>query len=111
MESGLEDRNNKHLRTAYGHGKCGLNGVRPRRPEQYGDGSGQRLRNGTVSMESGLEDRNNVRGDEYAAACWDVSMESGLEDRNNSEKLSRLEHTSEGLNGVRPRRPEQYCEP
>ena len=37
----------------------GLNGVRPRRPEQYAelayDIEGQR-----VSMESGLEDRNNV---------------------------------------------------
>ena len=37
-----------------------------------------------------------------------VSMESGLEDRNNATiSMSRLPATW-GLNGVRPRRPEQY---
>ena len=36
-----------------------LNGVRPRRPEQSGPGLGDHVRRPRVSMESGLEDRNN----------------------------------------------------
>ena len=37
-----------------------------------------------VSMESGLEDRNNIRLDLQLGQQIHVSMESGLEDRNNS---------------------------
>ena len=38
-----------------------------------------------------------------------VSMESGLEGRNNILELFKDEHSSHSLNGVRPRRPEQFC--
>ena len=58
MESGLEDRNNRAARRRGIKLHSRLNGVRPRRPEQF------RVENPptvtiTVSMESGLEDRNN----------------------------------------------------
>ena len=60
-----------------------LNGVRPRRPEQCQPPT-RADAPGDVSMESGLEDRNNrglpVGIDPRAI----VSMESGLEDRNNT---------------------------
>ena len=59
-------------------------------------------------MESGLEDRNNDAGGLCLPCVGDVSMESGLEDRNNHrERVGRF-HTARGLNGVRPRRPEQW---
>ena len=35
-------------------------------------------------------------------------MESGLEDRNNEGQGPRPDYVAPGLNGVRPRRPEQY---
>ena len=38
-----------------------------------------------VSMESGLEDRNNFLVSRKKDPLWDVSMESGLEDRNNMQ--------------------------
>ena len=38
-----------------------------------------------------------------------VSMESGLEDRNNDRGLGALELQESRLNGVRPRRPEQLA--
>ena len=37
-----------------------LNGVRPRRPEQFRHGAVQRVTDLSVSMESGLEGRNNI---------------------------------------------------
>ena len=83
MESGLEDRNNTAER--------------------------QRLERGhwDVSMESGLEDRNNLRWSGNGAVASPVSMESGLEDRNNSLVWDLWDSRHMGLNGVRPRRPEQ----
>ena len=57
MESGLEDRNN-YRRSCWGLRGSGLNGVRPRRPEQSRPKVRRRALPG-VSMESGLEDRNN----------------------------------------------------
>ena len=60
-----------------------LNGVRPRRPEQYADGGAGVDGQGGVSMESGLEDRNNQHA-EIPQHPYFLS-----------------------LNGVRPRRPEQ----
>ena len=85
MESGLEDRNNGVRPASWSCGACGLNGVRPRRPEQCagadaGCGSGD-----LVSMESGLEDRNNEAAPERHRPRSRVSMESGLEDRNNRD--------------------------
>ena len=60
-----------------------------------------------VSMESGLEDRNN-RPDHVAGLAGPiVSMESGLEDRNNRAARIHLACIPARLNGVRPRRPEQ----
>ena len=37
MESGLEDRNNRGRQDLWAEGKERLNGVRPRRPEQFAD--------------------------------------------------------------------------
>ena len=87
-----------------------LNGVRPRWPEQYlaqvecaGHGA-------DVSMESGLDGRNNGSGGVGSGArSASVSMESGLDGRNN-ELVSYSNLFSNGrLNGVRPRWPEQSC--
>ena len=60
----------------------GLNGVRPRRPEQCGWLQSGETRE-HVSMESGLEDRNNAFFTKGLNCIYVVSMESGLEDRNN----------------------------
>ena len=110
-----------------------LNGVRPRWPEQFH----VRQRGGhrhSVSMESGLDGRNNLvvlhsarlrvhvsmesgldgRNNWREALTFmgitsvDVSMESGLDGRNNARAkiLGRL--VRDGLNGVRPRWPEQF---
>ena len=82
MESGLEDRNNIDI--------------------------GDNLpRTDVVSMESGLEDRNIAKEQPFFFLCPFVSMESGLEDRNNSPPLHEGSALWSGLNGVRPRRPEQ----
>ena len=59
MESGLEDRNNPCWPPPTQTRWKGLNGVRPRRPEQYDQALALRRRLVEVSMESGLEDRNN----------------------------------------------------
>ena len=61
-------------------------------------------------MESGLEDRNNITNEFRKTAIIDVSMESGLEDRNNFKKREFHWYDYSSLNGVRPRRPEQYVE-
>ena len=60
-----------------------------------------------VSMESGLEDRNNCPYQNGLHAEVLVSMESGLEDRNNSGHCGLADSPDPSLNGVRPRRPEQ----
>ena len=60
-----------------------LNGVRPRWPEQFGGPPTEATKEYYVSMESGLDGRNNC---------------SGIVDR---------PETKIGLNGVRPRWPEQ----
>ena len=84
MESGLEGRNN------------------------YADAT-EKITQLNVSMESGLEGRNNRVG------CWGqtehgaVSMESGLEGRNNPARTPpTCASCAFSLNGVRPRRPEQF---
>ena len=61
----------------------GLNEVRPGRPEQFGFGSLDLAAALTVSMKSGLEDRNNALRPADALHDLMVSMKSGLEDRNN----------------------------
>ena len=60
MESGLEDRNNAAESSDVSYTEHSLNGVRPRRPEQSRAGRDP-ASCGPVSMESGLEDRNNWR--------------------------------------------------
>ena len=83
MESGLEDRNNAIGISVADLRTYSLNGVRPRRPEQSKHEEYSIIAISSVSMESGLEDRNN---DEVYLTHTDgmsVSMESGLEDRNN----------------------------
>ena len=85
MESGLEDRNNSRWRSrSLACRSFGLNGVRPRRPEQFGQWREQREQGRWVSMESGLEDRNNI------------------------PPSSPNYPGNHRLNGVRPRRPEQF---
>ena len=62
-----------------------------------------------VSMESGLDGRNNLFGPytkNYTAIK--VSMESGLDGRNNYAERPLAESIACGLNGVRPRWPEQF---
>ena len=86
MESGLEDRNN--WRATYGF-------------------TGRQF----VSMESGLEDRNNDSVEVFNGRVYIVSMESGLEDRNNTNMSTIRTRVKTGLNGVRPRRPEQWRPP
>ena len=84
MESGLEDRNNNLISLfPFVENDC-LNGVRPRRPEQFIYFVWREIPKIFVSMESGLEDRNN-----------------DVEFRVNGNKGEY------SLNGVRPRRPEQ----
>ena len=84
MESGLEDRNNSVIIGAPPWRISGLNGVRPRRPEQSPCNSYHECREKHVSMESGLEDRNNGALRVWLGLLTTVSMESGLEDRNNA---------------------------
>ena len=61
MESGLEGRNNSTTSSSSKRSSTtGLNGVRPRRPEQFKSIGAQLARLKGVSMESGLEGRNNV---------------------------------------------------
>ena len=83
MESGLEGRNNDIIHTDAG--VC------------FG-----------VSMESGLEGRNNSPGHALRLLPVHVSMESGLEGRNNLLKFHVEGRSQSSLNGVRPRRPEQF---
>ena len=60
-------------------------------------------------MESGLEGRNNLRDKILVDIPYErVSMESGLEGRNNWRKPSSVLWRTICLNGVRPRRPEQW---
>ena len=58
MESGLEGRNNSRCGYEVRSSRC-LNGVRPRKPEQFTTDLETKVLNPVVSMESGLEGRNN----------------------------------------------------
>ena len=62
-------------------------------------------------MESGLEDRNNRVCLGMLAPALHVKIDSGLEDRNNEDVGHFLISRNLGLNGVRPRRPEQCRRP
>ena len=63
-----------------------------------------------VSMKSGLEDRNNRRSPALPGPNPGVSMKSGLEDRNNlSGTHSMWSASCFRLNEVRPGRPEQFA--
>ena len=61
----------------------GLNGVRPRWPEQCGGKPGRTEPKKEVSMESGLDGRNNEMTTFTGTSVILVSMESGLDGRNN----------------------------
>ena len=54
--------------------RMSLNGVRPRRPEQYPLGHGGPWHRVDVSMESGLEDRNNRAADSIVRRASFVSQ-------------------------------------
>ena len=82
MESGLEDRNNWKRNTNRIARPGSLNGVRPRRPEQS---VGCLANLWSCLCLNGVRPR---RPEQYMTAILDevkiiVSMESGLEDRNN----------------------------
>ena len=60
-------------------------------------------------MKSGLEGRNNLIDATRALdGMQSVSMKSGLEGRNNAVFHRHRHRALEGLNEVRPRRPEQW---
>ena len=60
MKSGLGDRNNGWYHSPWPRGAC-LNEVRSRRPEQSQRTRPRPTQPPTVSMKSGLGDRNNER--------------------------------------------------
>ena len=60
-----------------------------------------------VSMKSGLEGRNNLLFLFWGESRSRVSMKSGLEGRNNAMASGTVTVGVNGLNEVRPRRPEQ----
>ena len=64
-----------------------LNGVRPRWPEQFAPGPPRPPPECGVSMESGLDGRNNHGRGNVLAFREEVSMESGLDGRNNAYNL------------------------
>ena len=66
------------------HRPMSLNGVRPRWPEQFANDYAAFVHNTDVSMESGLDGRNNGDGPGDGPGLRKVvSMESGLDGRNN----------------------------
>ena len=107
MESGLDGRNNVFPTAYSSYSVPGLNGVRPRWPEQLIS----RIRKydpvGYVSMESGLDGRNNISLQRLCAA-WPQSL-NGVRPRwpEQSEPLPHGRSGARCLNGVRPRWPEQ----
>ena len=84
-----------------------LNGVRPRWPEQLTKTITFLQDQYIVSMESGLDGRNNHEPDFSGDDTNQVSMESGLDGRNNCAKGHNSSSQDTSLNGVRPRWPEQ----
>ena len=62
---------------------------------------------GAVSMESGLDGRNNENPENPEKEEVYVSMESGLDGRNNAPWTLQRRDRCRCLNGVRPRWPEQ----
>ena len=65
-----------------------LNEVRSWRPEQCNGFGNDDYARDSVSMKSGLGDRNNGDGDVLALRDGVVSMKSGLGDRNNPTRVS-----------------------
>ena len=61
----------------------------------------------TVSMKSGLGDRNNFHETRLAHLRRSVSMKSGLGDRNNAVTIDKQPERHFRLNEVRSWRPEQ----
>ena len=108
MESGLEDRNNAWAWVRAVLWDACLNGVRPRRPEQL-VGDWFALGGGVVGLNGVRPRRPEQFGGSSTISVlrWRVSMESGLEDRNNRHSYWELRGSGHCLNGVRPRRPEQ----
>ena len=88
MESGLRGRNNTPDSGETATPALCLNGVRPKRPEQWVGGDDRKI-SPRVSMESGLRGRNNVADVPDVAGGDFVSMESGLRGRNNHRARGR----------------------
>ena len=66
-----------------------------------------KLEHSHVSMESGLDGRNNAPRPGSHQSDREVSMESGLDGRNNPWPTPPYHPPRRSLNGVRPRWPEQ----
>ena len=84
MESGLEGRNNRIRDRGPSRCKRSLNGVRPRRPEQSAYARAVTIR--AAQSLNGVRPRRPEQLGAHrrtAASLDDVSMESGLEGRNN----------------------------
>ena len=90
MESGLRGRNNASHHYGHQHYGRSLNGVRPKRPEQFLFRKIRMLIQNSVSMESGLRGRNNCSHGGGCGRSSSVSMESGLRGRNNLDLLQLL---------------------
>ena len=84
-----------------------LNGVRPRWPEQSGTRSGEDITGSEVSMESGLDGRNN-RVARQSAGPFRPCL-NGVRPRWPEQSWTQClaNPVYSGLNGVRPRWPEQ----
>ena len=110
MESGLEDRNNGADDRNPGREDDGLNGVRPRRPEQWGKRFAVRRLGFCLNGVRPRRPEQYLEARITAGQLDPVSMESGLEDRNNKANATvrRSSSLPARLNGVRPRRPEQW---
>ena len=88
--------------------RASLNEVRPRRPEQVASSTLPIVPPIVVSMKSGLEGRNKLIDATAINLRNEVSMKSGLEGRNNIRSAAPgVWPEVQGLNEVRPRRPEQ----
>ena len=109
MKSGLGDRNNRGLGASGRSSELGLNEVRSWRPEQCpmneSRGSSTARLNEVRSWRPEQLPNNVTRVSQYRS----VSMKSGLGDRNNfASEFSCFASGLTGLNEVRSWRPEQF---
>ena len=110
MKSGLEGRNNWRKPPVYGSRRWSRNEVRPRRPEQWGDGRSPAGGRHSAAMKSGLEGRNNVPGHVHLRAISLGRNEVRPRRPEQSDSHCWRASAPSRRNEVRPRRPEQSDE-